>query len=347
MCLLIQALQSKKDYEIIVCNTGQHKEMIGTVLDYYGLVPDYSLDVMEESDGLSSLTSNIMMKVEKIILDEKPDAVMVHGDTTSALAVALVSFYLKIPVIHIEAGLRTGNLDNPFPEEFNRVTISKITKYHFSPNECARNNLLAEGISSDRIYVVGNTIIDALKESITCSYTSPLLDWVGDNKLVLITIHRRENQNGKLDGIFSAINRVAGEYPDVRFVFPVHKSPEVRKIAFRILQSDRIKIVEPIPFYDFHNLEVKSYFVISDSGGIQEETGFLGIPLLIIRDYTERVEISDKSGILVGTEEQEIYQEIKKLLDNSDMIMRMRKPNYSFGEGKSVERIVKILSSVL
>lgn len=345
MCPLVKELKTRENVETIVCVTGQHREMLQQVLECFEVVPDYNLDIMQDKQTLFDITTNIISKIKPVLEEVKPDIILVHGDTTTTFVTALCAFYMQIPVGHVEAGLRTYNLYSPYPEEFNRQATSIIAKYNFAPTEMARSNLIQEGKEEDTIYVTGNTAIDALKTTVNDKYTNSLLDWVGNDRLVVLTAHRRENLGKPLENMFTAIKKIVEEKKDIKVIYPVHKNPIVQEIAKRILgNNERIKLIEPLEVIDFHNLLARSYLILTDSGGIQEEAPSLGKPVLVMRDTTERPE-GIKAGTLklVGTDTDTIYVEMKKLLDNSAEYDRMSKAQNPYGDGLASKRIADIL----
>lgn len=345
MCPLVKELKTRENVETIVCVTGQHREMLQQVLECFEVVPDYNLDIMQDKQTLFDITTNIISKIKPVLEEVKPDIILVHGDTTTTFVTALCAFYMQIPVGHVEAGLRTYNLYSPYPEEFNRQATSIIAKYNFAPTEMAKSNLIQEGKEKDTIYVTGNTAIDALKTTVNDKYTNSLLDWVGNDRLVVLTAHRRENLGKPLENMFTAIKKIVEEKKDIKVVYPVHKNPIVQEIAKRILgNNERIKLIEPLEVIDFHNLLARSYLILTDSGGIQEEAPSLGKPVLVMRDTTERPE-GIKAGTLklVGTDTDTIYKEMKKLLDNSIEYDRMSKAQNPYGDGLASKRIADIL----
>ncbi len=345
MCPLVKELKTRENVETIVCVTGQHREMLQQVLDCFEVVPDYNLDIMQDKQTLFDITTNIISKIKPVLEEVKPDIVLVHGDTSTTFVTALCAFYMQIPVGHVEAGLRTYNLYSPYPEEFNRQATSIIAKYNFAPTEMAKSNLIQEGKDEHTIYVTGNTAIDALKTTVNDKYTNSLLDWVGNDRLVVLTAHRRENLGKPLENMFTAIKKIVEEKKDIKVIYPVHKNPIVQEIAKRILgNNERIKLIEPLEVIDFHNLLARSYLILTDSGGIQEEAPSLGKPVLVMRDTTERPE-GIKAGTLklVGTDTDTIYLEMKKLLDNSTEYDRMSKAQNPYGDGLASKRIADIL----
>ena len=345
MCPLVKELKTRKDIETIVCVTGQHREMLKQVLDCFNVIPDYNLDIMKDKQTLFDITTNIISKIKPVLEEVKPDIVLVHGDTTTTFVTALCAFYMQIPVGHVEAGLRTYNIYSPYPEEFNRQATRIIAKYNFAPTEMSKQNLVDEGKKIETIYVTGNTAIDALKTTVRSDYTHPILEWVGNDRLIVLTAHRRENLGEPLENMFKAIKRVVEEEKDIKVVYPVHKNPLVQEIAKKILgDNERIKLIEPLEVLDFHNLLAKSYLILTDSGGIQEEAPSLGKPVLVMRDTTERPE-GIKAGTLklVGTETEKIYTEMRMLLDDKEEYERMSKAQNPYGDGFASKKIADIL----
>ena len=345
MCPLVNELKSRKELETIVCVTGQHRQMLDQVLDAFNVVPDYDLSIMKDKQTLFDVTTNILNRIKEVLESEKPDVVLVHGDTSTTFVTALACFYLQIPVGHVEAGLRTYNIYSPYPEEFNRQAVSIISKFNFAPTELSKQNLLNEGKDESNIYVTGNTAIDALKTTVRDDYTHPEFEWASDSKLIMITAHRRENLGEPMKNMFRAIKRVMDEHPDVKAIYPIHMNPVVRETANEILgDDDRIHIIEPLEVLDFHNFLSRSYMILTDSGGIQEEAPSLGKPVLVMRDTTERPE-GIKAGTLklVGTNEETIYESFKLLLENIEEYDKMSKASNPYGDGHTCERIADIL----
>lgn len=345
MCPLVKELKQRENFSTLVCVTGQHRQMLDQVLEIFNVTPDYDLSVMRESQTLFDVTINILNGIRSVLEEEKPDVVLVHGDTSTTFVTALACFYLQIPVGHVEAGLRTYNLHSPYPEEFNRQTVGIIADYHFAPTEMAKQNLISEKKQGDKIFVTGNTAIDALKTTVRENYQHPVLDWVGKSRLILITAHRRENLGEPMKHMFRAIKRVVQEHEDVKVIYPIHMNPAVRLIADDVLgQNERIRIIEPLDVFDFHNILNKSYMVLTDSGGIQEEAPGLGKPVLVMRDTTERPE-GVKAGTLklVGTDENTIYHYFKLLLENQAEYRKMSKAVNPYGDGFASKRIADIL----
>ena len=347
MCPLVKELKTRKNIEVKVCVTGQHREMLQQVLECFDVVPDYNLEIMKDKQTLFDITTNIISKIKPVLEKEMPDIVLVHGDTTTTFVTSLCAFYMQIPVGHVEAGLRTYNIYSPYPEEFNRQATGIIAKYHFAPTEKAKQNLLNEGKNESQIYVTGNTAIDALKTTVKANYNNPILDWVGENRLIVLTAHRRENLGKPLEQMFTAIKRILDEYDDIKVIYPIHKNPLVRETANKIFKySNKIKLIEPLEVLDFHNFLNKSYLILTDSGGIQEEAPSLGKPVLVMRDTTERPE-GIKAGTLklVGTEEENIYKNIKLLLDNEEEYEKMSKASNPYGDGFASKRIADIIEN--
>ncbi len=345
MCPLVNELKSRKTIETVVCVTGQHRQMLDQVLSVFSVVPDYDLSIMKDKQSLFDITTNILNGIKGVLEEVKPDVVLVHGDTSTTFVAALACFYMHIPIGHVEAGLRTYNVYSPWPEEFNRQAVSIISKYNFAPTELSKENLLREGKSADTIFVTGNTAIDALKTTVRLDYTHPELDWAEGSKLIMITAHRRENLGEPMHNMFRAIRRVMEEHPDVKAIYPIHMNPAVRKAAEEELGGfDRIRIIEPLEVLDFHNFLAKSYMILTDSGGIQEEAPSLGKPVLVMRDTTERPE-GVKAGTLklVGTDEDVIYQNFKLLIENREAYEAMATASNPYGDGLASKRIADIL----
>ena len=349
MCPLVNELKTRKQLETVVCVTGQHRQMLDQVLEAFQVEPDYDLSIMKERQTLFDVTTNILNNIKEVLEKEKPNVVLVHGDTSTTFVTALACFYLQIPVGHVEAGLRTYNIYSPYPEEFNRQAVSIISQFNFAPTELSKNNLLKEGKKEETIFVTGNTAIDALKTTVREDYTHPDLEWASDSRLIMITAHRRENLGEPMKHMFRAIRRVMDEHPDIKAIYPIHMNPVVREIADSILGDDeRIRIIEPLEVLDFHNFLNRSYMILTDSGGIQEEAPSLGKPVLVMRDTTERPEgIAAGTLKLVGTEEETIYQNFKSLLENKDEYEKMSKASNPYGDGFACKRIADILEEKL
>ncbi len=345
MSPVVKELKSRKDAEVVVCVTGQHKEMLRQVLDAFDIEPDYDLEIMQGRQTLFDVTCRVLERIKAVLEKEKPDVVLVHGDTTTTFASALAAFYLQIPVGHVEAGLRTYNIYSPYPEEFNREGVGLVAKYHFAPTEVSAQNLINEGKKKEDIYITGNTAIDAISTTVKEEYTHPELEAVKGKRLILITAHRRENLGEPLRNMFRAIRRVLEEHDDVRAIYPIHMNPVVRETADEVFKgSNRIKLIEPLDVFDFHNFMARSYLILTDSGGIQEEAPSLGKPVLVMRDTTERPE-GIKAGTLrlTGTDEKVIYQNFTELLDNKEAYDKMAKAVNPYGDGHASERIADIL----
>ena len=349
MCSLVKELKTKTTLETIVCVTGQHRQMLDQVLEAFDVVPDYDLSVMKDKQTLFDVTQNILGKMKGVLEEVKPNVVLVHGDTSTTFVTALACFYLQIPVGHVEAGLRTYDIYSPFPEEFNRQATGIVAKYHFAPTDVSKNNLLKEGKKAADIYVTGNTAIDALKTTVKEDYHHSVLDWVGESRLIMLTAHRRENLGEPLKNMFSAIKRIVDEHKDIKVIYPIHMNPLVRGIANSILgDHERIRIIEPLEVLDFHNFLNKSYLILTDSGGIQEEAPSLGKPVLVMRDTTERPEgVAAGTLKLVGTDEEVIYENFKLLLNNEEEYKKMSQASNPYGDGYACERIADILEATL
>ena len=349
MCPLVNVLKKNNELQTVVCVTGQHRQMLDMVLEAFRVRPDYDLSIMKDKQTLFDVTTNILTRIKAVLEREKPDVVLVHGDTSTTFVTALACFYLQIAVGHVEAGLRTYDIYSPYPEEFNRQAVSIIAKYNFTPTELSKQNLLKEGKKPESIFVTGNTAIDALKTTVRENYTHPELEWAEGSRLILITAHRRENLGKPMRHMFKAIRRVMEEHPDVKAIYPIHMNPFVREIADEYLGGDdRIHIIEPLDGLDFHNFMSRSYLILTDSGGIQEEAPSLGKPVLVMRNTTERPEgITAGTLKLVGTEEEIIYKEFSRLLSDMDEYETMSKASNPYGDGHACERIVEILKNGL
>ena len=345
MCPLVNELKTREGIRTVVCVTGQHRQMLDQVLDAFHVVPDYDLSIMKDKQTLFDITTNILNNIKGVLEEVKPDVVLVHGDTSTTFVTALACFYLQIPIGHVEAGLRTYNIYSPYPEEFNRQAVSILSRYNFAPTDLSKNNLLREGKDESTIYVTGNTAIDALKTTVREDYTHPELEWAKDSRLILITAHRRENLGEPMHHMFRAIRRVMEEHPDVKAIYPIHMNPIVRRAADEELgDCDRIHIIEPLEVLDFHNFLARSYMILTDSGGIQEEAPSLGKPVLVMRDTTERPEgIAAGTLKLVGTDEDVIYENFKLLLDDPAAYDAMAQASNPYGDGFACKRIADIL----
>ena len=347
MCPLVNELKTRKNIETVVCVTGQHRQMLDMVLDTFGVEPDYDLSIMKAGQTLFDITTNILNRLGAVLDEVKPDVVLVHGDTSTTFVTALACFYKQIAVGHVEAGLRTYNIYSPYPEEFNRQAVSIISKYNFAPTELSKQNLISEGKDASSIYITGNTAIDALSTTVRADYTHPELEWAADSRLIMITAHRRENLGEPMHAMFRAIRRVMEEHPDVKAIYPIHMNPVVRAAAEEELGSlDRLHIIEPLEVLDFHNFLARSYMILTDSGGIQEEAPSLGKPVLVMRDTTERPEgIAAGTLKLVGTDEDVIYENFKRLLEDSAAYDAMAKASNPYGDGFACRRIADILEN--
>lgn len=348
MCPLVNELKKREELQTVVCVTGQHRQMLDMVLEAFDVTPEYDLSIMKDKQTLFDVTTNILNRIKEVLEKEKPDVVLVHGDTSTTFVTALACFYLQIPVGHVEAGLRTYNIYSPYPEEFNRQAVSIISKFNFAPTELSKKNLLKEGKNPESIYVTGNTAIDALKTTVRADYTHPELEWAKGSRLIMITAHRRENLGKPMRHMFKAIRRVMDEHPDVKAIYPIHMNPVVREIADEFLGGDdRIHIIEPLDVLDFHNFLSRSYLILTDSGGIQEEAPSLGKPVLVMRDTTERPEgIAAGTLKLVGTEEEIIYKEFSRLLSDNTEYEAMSKASNPYGDGHACERIANVLCKI-
>lgn len=347
MCPLVLELKSRPDeFETVVCVTGQHREMLDQVLGVFGVVPDHDLAIMRPGQTLFDITSDVLLKTRAVLEEERPGCVLVHGDTTTSFAAALAAFYLQIPVGHVEAGLRTRDLYSPWPEEFNRQAVDVISEWYFAPTETSRQNLLGEAKPADRIFVTGNTGIDALRHTVRDDYSHPELDWAEGSRLILVTAHRRENLGEPMHRMFRAIRRVMEERPDTRAIYPIHMNPQVRRAAHEELDGfDRLRIIDPLEVVDFHNFMARSHLILTDSGGIQEEAPSLGKPVLVMRDTTERPEgVAAGTLRLVGTGEETIYREFSRLLDDPAAYAEMSHASNPYGDGHASERIADVIA---
>lgn len=345
MMPIYKELKSRDSFEVVLISTGQHKQMLAQVFKQFNVEPDIDFSIMKDGQTLFDITINILENFKSVLSKIAPDVVLVHGDTSTAFATTLACYYLQIPVGHVEAGLRTYNIYSPFPEEFNRQCIGLIAKYNFAPTKLAKQNLINEGKNLNTIFVTGNTVIDAMQHTVKKDYYNPELEWVGDNKLIFITAHRRENLGEPMHNMFRAIRRVLDEHPDCKAIYPIHMNPLVRRAADEeLIGCERIHIIEPIDVFDCHNFEARSYLIITDSGGIQEEAPAYGVPVLVMRDTTERPE-GIKAGTLklVGTVEEVIYREFTTLLDNKEEYSKMARAVNPYGDGNASKRIADIL----
>ncbi|MCI1931968.1 MAG: UDP-N-acetylglucosamine 2-epimerase (non-hydrolyzing) [Clostridia bacterium] len=349
MCPLVNELKTRKKIKTVVCVTGQHRQMLDQVLDAFKVIPDYDLSIMKEKQTLFDVTVSILKKIKDVLEEIKPDVVLVHGDTTTTFTTALACFYMQVPVGHVEAGLRTYNIYSPYPEEFNRQAVGIVSKFNFAPTEISKNNLLKEGKLPETIFVTGNTAIDALKTTVRENYSNEHLEWAKNSRLIMLTAHRRENLGQPMHNMFRAIKRIVDETPDIKVIYPIHMNPIVRAAADEILGNDeRIRIIEPLDVLDFHNFLSKSYLILTDSGGIQEEAPSLGKPVLVMRDTTERPEgIAAGTLKLVGTNEDIIYRQFRLLLDNKEEYEKMSRASNPYGDGFACKRIADILEKSL
>ena len=349
MCPLVNELKNRKTLQTIVCVTGQHRQMLDQVLEAFQVNPDYDLSIMKDRQTLFDVTTNILQRIKAVLEEERPDVVLVHGDTSTTFATALACFYLQIPVGHVEAGLRTYDIYSPYPEEFNRQAVGIIARYNFAPTQMSKENLLREGKNAEHIYVTGNTAIDALKTTVRNNYSHPELAWASDSRLIVITAHRRENLGRPMHNMFRAIRRILDENADVKAIYPIHMNPAVRAAAEEELGGcERIHIIEPLEVLDFHNFLARSYMILTDSGGIQEEAPSLGKPVLVMRDTTERPEgVAAGTLKLVGTDEDVIYNSFRQLLEDKDEYNKMSLASNPYGDGFACKRIADILSNEL
>lgn len=345
MAPLVKELESRKEIKSIVCVTAQHREMLDQVLETFEIVPDYDLNIMKKGQTLSDITSRALKGLEDVIIESKPDIVLVHGDTTTTFAGALAAFYNQVAIGHVEAGLRTYNKYSPYPEEMNRQMVDCMTDLYFAPTELSKKNLLDQNIDASKIYVTGNTVIDAMKTTVKKEYNNEIFNWIGNDRLILLTAHRRENLGNPMRSIFKAIRRIVDEFNDVKVVYPIHLNPKVREVANDVFKDcDKVRLIEPLEVFDFHNFQNKSYIILSDSGGIQEEAPSLGKPVLVLRNTTERPEGIEAGTLkLVGTDEEIIYNETKKLLIDKIEYNKMSKANNPYGDGHASERIADII----
>ena len=349
MCPLVLELERRSEFETVVCVTGQHRQMLDQILECFHVEPKYDLSIMREKQTLFDVTITILQRLREILEKEKPDVVLVHGDTSTAFVTALACFYMQIPVGHVEAGLRTYNIYSPFPEEFNRQAVDLIAQFYFAPTEMSRENLLKEGKPAERIHVTGNTVIDALDTTVHTGYSHPEIEWSHGSRLILLTAHRRENLGEPMRGMFTAIRRIVDEIPDVKVIYPMHMNPAVRETARSCFEGqDRIHMIEPMDVLDFHNLMARAYLILTDSGGIQEEAPALGKPVLVMRDTTERPE-GVKAGTLrlIGTEENHVYASVRELLTDEESYMDMSRAVNPYGDGHASRYIADILAREL
>ncbi|MCH1627777.1 non-hydrolyzing UDP-N-acetylglucosamine 2-epimerase [Fredinandcohnia quinoae] len=343
--LVLELEKHKDEIESIVTVTAQHREMLDQVLEVFNITPDYDLNVMKDRQTLTSITTLALEGLDLTMKEVKPDIVLVHGDTTTTFVASLAALYNQIAVGHVEAGLRTWNKYSPFPEEMNRQMTGVIADLHFSPTKKSYHNLINENKSEDTIFITGNTAIDALKTTVTETYSHEVLDKIGSDRLILVTAHRRENLGEPMRNMFKAIKRIVDEHKDVQVVYPVHLNPVVRELADEILgNDDRIQLIEPLGVLDFHNFAARAYMILTDSGGVQEEAPSLGVPVLVLRDTTERPEGIEAGTLkLAGTDEQTIYDMAYELLNNPAEYEKMSKASNPYGDGKASARIVQAI----
>lgn len=345
MAPVVKELEARSGIESVVCVTAQHRGMLDQVLEAFKIVPDYDLDIMKPGQTLTHITAEVLKGIEEVIIKEKPDLVLVHGDTTTAMAAALAALYQQVKVGHVEAGLRTHDKYSPFPEEMNRQIIDRIADYLFAPTEVSKENLTEKLNKGQKIFVTGNTAIDALKTTVSSEYHNEVLDWADGSRLILVTAHRRENLGEPMRKIFKAIKQLVDEFDDVKVIYPVHMNPKVREVANEVLgNSEKIKLIEPLDVLDFHNFMEKAYFIMSDSGGIQEEAPSLGKPVLVLRDTTERPEGIEAGTLrLVGTETEDVYAAAKELLTNQKAYDEMSQAKNPYGDGLASKYIVNAI----
>lgn len=343
MAPLVKELEKRKEIESLVCVTAQHREMLDQVLETFEIKPDYDLNIMKPGQTLGDITTRALTGLEGVIKECKPDIVLVHGDTTTTFAGALAAFYNQVAIGHVEAGLRTNDKYSPYPEEMNRQMVDCMTDMYFAPTELSKQNLISENIDASKIYVTGNTAIDAMSTTIKDDYNNEYLNWVKENeKLILVTAHRRENLGDPMRNIFKAIKRIVNDFNDVKVIYPIHMNPKVRSVANEVFADcDKVKLIEPLEVIDFHNFINKCYMIMSDSGGVQEEAPSLGKPVLVLRDTTERPEGIEAGTLkLVGTDEETIYKEAKKLLTDKKEYEKMSHASNPYGDGLASKRIV-------
>ena len=342
MAPLVKELEKREGIESIVCVTAQHREMLDQVLKTFDIKPDYDLDIMKKGQTLSDITGRVLKGLEEVIIEAKPDILLVHGDTTTTFAAGLAAFYQQVAVGHVEAGLRTYNKYSPFPEEMNRQMVDCFTDLYFAPTDLSKENLIKEGKSEEKIFVTGNTVIDAMKTTVNEDYKNDILDWASDSRMILLTSHRRENLGNPMRNIFKAVDRITKEFDDIKVIYPIHLNPKVREIAKEVFdRNEKVKLIEPLEVFDFHNFQKASYLILSDSGGIQEEAPSLGKPVIVLRDTTERPEGIDAGTlVLAGTDEENVYRITKELLTNDEKYKKMSKAVNPYGDGHASERIV-------
>ncbi|MDR2492643.1 MAG: UDP-N-acetylglucosamine 2-epimerase (non-hydrolyzing) [Coriobacteriales bacterium] len=348
MCPVVNELKSRPAFETVVCVTGQHREMLDQVLEVFSVVPDHDLNIMKSRQSLFDITVDVLTNVRSVLEQERPDVVLVHGDTTTTFATSLAAFFLRIPVGHVEAGLRTYNIHSPYPEEFNRQATDAVTSCFFAPTQWAAENLRREGRSAAQVVVTGNTVIDALAATVRDEYAHPVLDWAQGSRLVLLTAHRRESLGEPMRQVFTAIRSVVDRHSDVKVVYPIHRNPAVREVAEEVFGgSDRIRLIEPLDVFDFHNFMARSYLILTDSGGIQEEAPSLGKPVLVLRDTTERPEGVEAGTLrLTGTEERAVAAAFEELLEDEAEYQAMSGRSNPYGDGQASRRIADFLEGL-
>ena len=342
MAPVVKELESRNGIDSVVCVTAQHRDMLDQVLEIFKIEPDYDLNIMKPGQTLTHITAEVLKGIEEVIVKEKPDLVLVHGDTTTAMAAALAAFYQQVKVGHVEAGLRTYDKYSPFPEEMNRQIIDKIADYLFAPTEISKINIGNRLNKDQEVFITGNTAIDALRTTVSEEYSDSNLQWAEGSRLILVTAHRRENLGEPMRHIFKAIRKIVDEYSDVKVVYPVHLNPKVQKVAKEVLgNSNKIRLIEPLDVLDFHNYMERAYFVMSDSGGVQEEAPSLGKPVLVLRDTTERPEGIEAGTLkLVGTDTEDVYNAAKELLDDKSVYTKMSEAKNPYGDGFASKYIV-------
>ncbi|RMC40715.1 MULTISPECIES: non-hydrolyzing UDP-N-acetylglucosamine 2-epimerase [unclassified Lactobacillus] len=344
MAPLVLKLQADDRFDEITVVSAQHREMLDQVLTIFNIQPDYDFNIMKKNQSLEEITAKVMLDLANVIKKEEPDLVLVHGDTTTSFAASLASFYEQCPIGHVEAGLRTWNKYSPFPEEMNRQMTDDLADLYFAPTKTSKANLLQENHQLERIFVTGNTAIDALEQTVQSNYHHDVLDLIQPgNRIILVTMHRRENQGQPMRRVFKAMKQIVAEHDDVEIIYPVHLSPKVQEVAYEILGNDsRIHLIAPLDVVDFHNLAKRSYFIMTDSGGVQEEAPALNKPVLVLRDTTERPE-GVKAGTLklVGTQQADVRSAMRELLDNKDIYLQMANAQNPYGDGHASERIME------
>lgn len=339
--LVHELKQRSNEFELNVTVTAQHREMLDQVLDVFKITPDYDLNIMKQKQTLAEITTRALEGLDQVMKETEPDIVLVHGDTTTTFAASLAGYYNQVVVGHVEAGLRTWNKYSPFPEELNRQLTSVMADIHFAPTEKSKQNLLIENKAAEHIYVTGNTAIDALKTTVSETYSNPILDAIGDKRLVLLTAHRRENLGENMEQMFRAIRRLVEEHDDIQVIYPVHLNPTVQQLANQILgHTERIQLIDPLGVIDFHNYASRAYLILTDSGGVQEEAPSLGVPVLVLRDTTERPEGIEAGTLkLAGTDEETIFKLANDLLTDQDEYDQMAQAKNPYGDGKASRRI--------